>query len=118
MIAKTHAYAIQGIDAVLVEVEVDIATGLPAYATVGLPDSAVRESRDRIKAALQNSGYAFPMDRITVNLAPASIKKEGSGFDLPIAIGILTAIGMVPQDQAATHVLAGELALDGRIYER
>ena len=117
MIAKTHAYAIQGIDAVLVEVEVDIATGLPAYATVGLPDSAVRDSRDRIKAAMQNSGYAFPMDRITVNLAPASIKKEGSGFDLPIAIGILTAIGMVPQDQAATHVLAGELALDGRIKE-
>jgi magnesium chelatase family protein len=117
MIAKTYTYAIQGIDALQVEVEVDIASGLPAYSTVGLPDNAVRESRDRIKAALQNSGYSFPMDRITVNLAPANIKKEGSGFDLPIAIGILTAMGTVPQDRAAAHVLTGELALDGRIKE-
>lgn len=117
MIAKTYTYAIHGIDAVLVEVEVDIASGLPAYSTVGLPDNAVRESRDRIKAALLNSGYSYPMKRVTVNLAPANIKKEGSGFDLPIAIGILTAMGTIPQPSAATHILAGELALDGRVKE-
>lgn len=117
MIAKTYTYAIQGVDAVLVEVEVDIASGLPAYSTVGLPDNAVRESRDRIKAALLNSGYTFPMERITVNLAPANIKKEGSGFDLPIAIGILTAIGTIPQAKTSAHILAGELALDGRVKE-
>ncbi|MEN6439509.1 MAG: YifB family Mg chelatase-like AAA ATPase [Syntrophobacter sp.] len=117
MIAKTHTCSLLGIDAVPVEVEVDISSGLPNFATVGLPDSIVRESKDRVKAALQNSGYPFPMERITVNLAPAHIKKEGSGFDLPIAIGILAALGIVNPQKAANAVLTGELALDGRVKE-
>jgi magnesium chelatase family protein len=93
MIAKTYSCTLLGIDAVVVEVEVDISPGLPYFATVGLPDNIVRESKDRVKAALQNSGYAFPYERVTVNLAPAHLRKEGAGFDLPIAIGILAATG-------------------------
>ena len=93
----------------------DIAPGLPYFATVGLPDSIVRESKDRVKAALQNSGYPFPSDRITVNLAPANLKKEGSGFDLPIAVGILSALGIVDPKKAEGMLLTGELALDGRV---
>ncbi len=115
MIAKIHSYALIGIDAVGVEVEIDISSGLPAFLMVGLPDSSVRESKDRVKAALQNSGYSFPMDRVTINLAPGNIKKEGTGFDLPIAIGILIAMGLIPREAVATTVLAGELSLDGRI---
>ncbi len=115
MIAKTYTCSLLGIDAVAVEVEVDISSGLPYFATVGLPDSIVRESKDRVKAALQNSGYAFPMERITVNLAPASLKKEGAGFDLPIAVGILAATGAVDYKKAEAVVMAGELSLDGRV---
>ncbi len=115
MIAKTYTCSLLGIDAVSVEVEVDISAGLPYFATVGLPDNIVRESKDRVKAALQNSGYPFPMDRITVNLAPANLKKEGSGFDLPIAVGILSALGIVSSARAEAMVLAGELSLDGRV---
>ncbi len=102
-------------DALLVEVEVDISQGLPAFAMVGLPDSVVRESKDRVKAALNNSGYPFPMERITVNLAPASLKKDGAGFDLPIAIGILASFGLVDPRKAEEAPMAGELALDGRV---
>jgi magnesium chelatase family protein len=115
MIAKTYTCSLLGIDAVTIEVEVDISSGLPYFATVGLPDSIVRESKDRVKASLENSGYSFPMERITVNLAPASIKKEGSGFDLPIAIGILAALGMVDSKRAESAIMTGELSLDGRI---
>lgn len=115
MIAKTHACSLLGIDAILVEVEVDLSPGLPYFATVGLPDSAVRESKDRVKTALQNSGYSFPSDRITVNLAPADLKKEGAGFDLPIAVGILAAMGMVDSKKVESLVFVGELSLDGRV---
>ena len=115
LISKTYTCSLLGIDAVLVEVEVDIAPGLPYFATVGLPDSIVRESKDRVKAALQNSGYPFPMDRITVNLAPANLKKEGAGFDLPIAVGILSALGIVEPGKAEGMLMTGELALDGRV---
>lgn len=115
MIAKTYTCSLLGIDAILVEVEVDLSPGLPAFATVGLPDSIVRESKDRVKTALQNSGYPFPAQRITVNLAPAHLKKEGAGFDLPIAVGILAAMGIIKSDRAAQSVLVGELSLDGRI---
>jgi magnesium chelatase family protein len=115
MIAKTYTCSLLGVDAVPVEVEVDIAPGLPYFATVGLPDNIVRESKDRVKAALQNSGYPFPADRITVNLAPANLKKEGSGFDLPIAVGILSALGIVDSKRAEGMLLTGELALDGRV---
>lgn len=115
MLARILSSAVMGIDAVIVEVEVDIASGLPAFSTVGLPEAAVRESKDRVKAAISNSGYEFPDDRITVNLAPADIKKEGTGFDLPIALGILTATGVVKQNSLGKTLILGELALDGRV---
>jgi magnesium chelatase family protein len=115
LLAKVHSSAVMGIDAYLVEVEVDIAPGLPAYTTVGLPETAVKESKERVKAAIVNSGYEFPDDRITVNLAPASIKKEGTGFDLPVALGILAATGIAPQARMERYLVLGELSLDGRI---
>jgi len=115
MLAKVLSSALLGIDAVTVDVEVDIAQGLPQFATVGLPDGAVKESKDRVKAALKNSGYEFPARRITVNLAPADLKKEGTSFDLPIAIGILAATGVVKKDRLAQYLIVGELSLDGSI---
>jgi magnesium chelatase family protein len=107
--------AVVGIDAYLMEVEVDISRGLPAFTTVGLAEVSVRESKERVKAAIHNSGYKFPDDRITVNLAPANIKKDGTGFDLPIAMGILTATGIVPEADVEKFLMIGELSLDGRI---
>jgi len=115
MLAKVLSSAVIGIDAYLVEVEVDIASGLPSFTTVGLPEAAVKESRERVKSAITNSGYSFPDDRITVNLAPANIKKEGTGFDLPIALGILAATGIVMKKMLARYLVLGELSLDGRI---
>ena len=116
MLAKTYSSAIMGIDACLIEVEVDIIQGLPYFSTVGLPDGAVKESKDRVKSAIKNMGYAFPNARITVNLAPADIKKEGSGFDLPIALGILAANETIT-NPAVLHdyIVLGELSLDGRV---
>jgi magnesium chelatase family protein len=115
MLAKIISSAVMGIDAYVVEVEVDISQGLPTFSTVGLPEGAVRESKDRVKAAIKNSGYHFPSDRITVNLAPADIKKEGSAFDLPIALGILGATGLLNRSACTGHLFVGELALDGLI---
>ena len=115
MLAKVLSSAVLGIDAYPVEVEVDITSGLPTFTTVGLPEAAVKESKERVKSAVNNSGYRFPADRITVNLAPADIKKEGTGFDLPIALGILAATGIIPQDQLSCYLILGELSLDGRI---
>ena len=115
MLAKVISSAVIGIDAYLVEVEVDIARGLPTFTTVGLPEAAVKESKERVKSAISNSGYTFPDDRITVNLAPANIKKEGTGFDLPIALGILTAERLIPQKLANEYIIMGELSLDGRV---
>jgi magnesium chelatase family protein len=113
MLAKVLSSAVIGIDAYIVEVEVDISQGLPSFATVGLPEGAVRESKERVKASIKNSGYSFPADRITVNLAPADVKKEGSAFDLPIALGILAATGLVSKNSYADHLVLGELSLDG-----
>ncbi len=115
MLARVFSSALSGIEALQVEVEVDIARGLPSFATVGLPEAAVKESRERVKAAIANSGFRFPADRITVNLAPADMRKEGSGFDLPIALGILAADGIISQEALARHVVTGELSLDGRL---
>jgi magnesium chelatase family protein len=115
MLAKVLSGAIIGIDAYIVEVEVDIAQGLPVFATVGLPDGAVKESKERVKSAIKNSGYDFPPKRITVNLAPADVKKEGAGFDLPIAVGILSALEVVSVSLLDDYLLLGELSLDGRI---
>jgi magnesium chelatase family protein len=106
--------ALRGIQATLVRVEVDVAPGLPAFTTVGLPDSAVRESRERVRSAIRNSGFTFPGDRITVNLAPADVRKEGAAFDLPIALGILAATGAM-KARLGSFVVVGELALDGQI---
>jgi magnesium chelatase family protein len=115
LLANVLSSTVIGIDACLVEVEVDIIQGLPAFTTVGLPEAAVKESRERVKSAIINSGYTFPDDRITVNLAPANIKKEGTGFDLPIALGILTATEIIPHNAISRHLILGELSLDGRI---
>lgn len=115
MLAKVLSSAVIGIDAFPVEVEVDIARGLPHFTTVGLPETSVKESKERVKAAIKNSGYSFPDDRITVNLAPAHIKKEGTGFDLPMAIGILAASNILPQPLLRDLLFLGELSLDGRI---
>ena len=115
MLAKILSSAVIGIDAYIVEVEVDISQGLPSFATVGLPEGAVRESKERVKAAIKNSGYQFPSDRITVNLAPADIKKEGSAFDLPMALGILVATGLLDRSLCSEYLFLGELALDGLI---
>src|SRR4249919_3555514 len=93
MLARVFSACLSGVEAALVRVEVDVSHGLPTFTTVGLPDPAIRESRDRVRAALRNSGFTFPQDRITVNLAPADLRKEGVSFDLPIALGLLAAAG-------------------------
>jgi magnesium chelatase family protein len=115
LIVKAISSAVIGIDSYPVTVEVDLAAGLPLFSTVGLPDVAVRESKDRIKAAIKNSGYAFPGHHITINLAPADIKKEGTAFDLPIAVAILTAQSLLPAAPLAEYLLLGELSLDGGV---
>jgi len=115
MISKVLTGTTLGVDAYPVEVEVDISMGLPSFSTVGLPDNAVKESKDRVKSAIKNSDYTFPARRITVNLAPAHIKKEGTTFDLPVAVGILAAGGVVAAERLADYMILGELSLDGRI---
>lgn len=115
MLAKIFSSSLLGIDAILVDVEVDISQGLPQFATVGLPDGAVKESKDRVKSALKNSGYEYPSRKITVNLAPADIRKEGAAFDLPISIGILAASGVVKEQRLKDYLLLGELSLDGGV---
>ncbi len=116
MLAKALSSAILGIDAYVVEVEAHL-TGakLPKFRTVGLPEGAVRESKERVRAAIKNSGYKFPHKHVTINLAPADIRKEGSAFDLPMAIGILAAIGEIKHDHLEKMLLLGELALDGKL---
>ncbi|MFH1995527.1 MAG: YifB family Mg chelatase-like AAA ATPase [Candidatus Omnitrophota bacterium] len=113
--AKVISSCTIGIDSYEVEVETDIQNGLPAFHIVGLPDATIRESRNRIKSAIQNSGFSFPTGKITVNLAPAHIKKEGSTFDLPIALSILAAMGIIDAESAQGFVFCGELSLDGRL---
>ncbi|HUF40431.1 MAG TPA: YifB family Mg chelatase-like AAA ATPase [Verrucomicrobiae bacterium] len=115
MLAKVNSAALYGIDALRVEVEIDLASGLPQLATVGLAEGAVKESKDRIRAAVKNCGYTFPAKRITVNLAPADIKKEGSAYDLPMAVGILAAEGNVNKKPLNDYLLTGELSLDGTV---
>lgn len=116
MLSKVISSAVLGIDAYPVEVEVDISSrGLPFFSTVGLPDAAVKESKERVRAALKNTGFDFPLRQIVVNLAPADIKKEGSAFDLPIAIGMLIAEGVLAQDTVRDYLIVGELSLDGRV---
>ncbi|NKB82210.1 MAG: YifB family Mg chelatase-like AAA ATPase [Nitrospirales bacterium] len=115
MFGRVFSAALQGLEAHLIEIEVDIRGGLPQFSVVGLPDATVRESRDRVRAALKNTGFSFPAKKITVNLAPAGIKKEGSGLDLGIAIAILVALDVVTPETVANHVLVGELSLAGQV---
>ncbi len=107
MLAKVQSVALVGLDAHLIDVEVDIAGGLPQFSVVGLPDATVRESRDRVRSALKNTGFHFPAKKITVNLAPADIKKEGAGLDLAIAIGILVAEEVIPSDTSRSPSARG-----------
>jgi len=115
MLAKVFSAATLGVDAYTVEVEADIQQQLPSFATVGLPDGAVRESKERVTSAIKNSDFVFPSKKVTINLAPADIKKEGSAFDLPIAVGILAATGQILCDTFDKYVLFGELSLDGAV---
>lgn len=113
MLARLRSAAVLGIDAYLVEVEVDLANGLPSFATVGLPQGAVKEGRERVTAALVNAGFEFPLRRITVNLAPADVPKAGSAFDLPVSLGILAASDQLPAAALEATVSVGELGLEG-----
>jgi hypothetical protein len=115
VLATARTFSLTGIEADAVRVEVDVHRGLPSFSIVGLPDAAVRESRERVRAALVNSGFNFPLQRITANLAPADLRKQGPGFDLAIAAALLAASGQLPGEALGRHALAGELALDGSI---
>jgi magnesium chelatase family protein len=112
---RVHSFALEGIEAVPVAVEVDVSPGIPSFEIVGLPDAAVRESRERVRAAVRNGGWGFPAQRITVNLAPAHTRKGGAGFDLAVALGVLAACGHLPPGSLQGVAVAGELALDGAL---
>src|SRR2546428_10724435 len=116
MLARVRSGALRGIDAIVVDVEVDVSSGLPHTTTVGLPDGAVREASDRIRAALRNAGFSYPQRRVTVNLAPAGVRKEGPHYDLPIALGVLAAGAKPPLPDLARWCVLGELGLDGRVH--
>ncbi len=115
MLAFTRSVGLVGIDAFQVDVEVDLSKGLPSFTIVGLPDNAVKESRERVQAAIHNTGFSLPPKKLTVNLAPAGRKKEGAAFDLPIAIGLLAASGYIPEGRAGKYAYLAELALDGTL---
>src|SRR4051794_6427953 len=115
MLACLRTAAVFGVEACPVHVEVDVSFGLPGFTMVGLPDASVRESRDRVRSAIRNSGFEFPAHRITVNLAPADVRKVGASFDLPLALGVLAAQGDVVQRHISDLVVLGELSLDGSI---
>ncbi|MCE5287066.1 MAG: YifB family Mg chelatase-like AAA ATPase, partial [Pelosinus sp.] len=115
MFAQTFGSTTLGLNGVLIAVEVDIGNGIPCFDIVGLPDMAVRESRERVKAAIKNAGFEFPAKRITVNLAPADLKKESSGLDLPIAVAILAASGQIEQEAYKKYLFVSELSLEGKL---
>jgi len=115
MLARVLSSAVIGIEAYIVEVETDLFPQLPSFAMVGLPDNAVKESKERVQSAIKNSGYYFPGKKITVNLAPADVKKEGSSFDLPIAVGILIATGQINREKFDEYIILGELSLEGTL---
>ena len=114
-IARVQSFAFSGIEAIPVEVQVQIAAGLPAFLVVGLPDKAVGESRERVRAALTAMGLALPPRRVLINLAPADLLKEGSHFDLPIALAVLAAMDVLPREEIGGFAALGELSLDGRL---
>ncbi len=116
MLACFRTAAVYGVEACAVHVEVDVSFGLPSFVMVGLPDASVRESRDRVRSAIRNSGFEFPPHRITANLAPADVRKAGAAFDLPIALGVLAAAGVIEQRHVNDVIVLGELSLDGSIH--
>ena len=113
-LVKTYGSAVFGIDATTITVEVNLSTGV-AFHLVGLPDSAVKESQQRINAALRNTGFSFPGKKVVINMAPADIRKEGSAYDLTLAVGILAASGQIDAAQVEDYVIMGELSLDGSL---
>ncbi|HBN09351.1 MAG TPA: magnesium chelatase, partial [Cyanobacteria bacterium UBA8530] len=115
MLSTVNSGAVLGVDAYVVKVEVDISSGLPGCTVVGLGDSAIQESKERVKSAARNSGFAFPPMRIVVNLAPADTRKAGPGFDLPIAVGILASTEQLSGEHLGDYLLVGELSLDGGV---
>src|SRR3989304_3597406 len=115
MLSTVTSSTLYGLDASRVDGEVDMSPGLPMFAIVGLPDAAVKESKERVRAAVKNTGFNFPIRKITVNLAPADIKKEGSGFDLPMALGILAAEEVIKAEALRRYLVVGELSLGGRV---
>ena len=115
MLAKVHSCAIVGLEGAIIEVEVDTSRGLPSFTIVGLPDTAVQESRERVQAAVKNAGLLFPRQRVTVNLAPASLRKEGPAYDLPIALGALIASEQIDPQPLKGSLAVGELSLDGSL---
>jgi magnesium chelatase family protein len=115
VLARVRSATLTGVDAATVFVEVDVTSGLPSFTTVGLPDSTIRESRDRVRAAIRNAGFEFPIERITVNLAPADLRKEGTALDLPMALGILCATKLVKRGRLERALVLGELSLDGSV---
>ena len=115
MLARVFSCAVIGLDGVVVEVEVDMGDGLPAVIIVGLPDAAVQESRERVASAIKNAGLYFPRKRLTVNLAPAAVRKEGPAYDLPIALGTLIATGQLEHGCLDGSLVIGELSLDGAV---
>jgi magnesium chelatase family protein len=117
MLARVCTFAIDGVEPRQVWVEVDIRSGLPGFTIVGLGDAAVRESRDRVRAAIQNSGFEFPGSRITANLAPAFLRKVGPGFDAALALAVLAASGQVPAERLRAHCVFGELSLTGEVRD-
>ncbi|MGF7057232.1 YifB family Mg chelatase-like AAA ATPase [Brassicibacter mesophilus] len=115
MLSKVKTCVLQGLAGYIVDVETDISRGLPSFNIVGLPDAAIKESKERVRTAIKNAGYDFPLSRITVNLAPANLKKEGTQIDLSIAVGILMAIGIIKAQELNDICFIGELSLDGKI---
>ena len=115
MLSRVYSCAVIGLEGVIIDVEVDTSQGLPAIVIVGLPDAAVQESRERVQAAIKNAGLTFPRKRVTVNLAPAAVRKEGPACDLPIAVGILIATGQIPPTSVESSLIIGELSLDGSV---
>ena len=115
MLARINTLTFNGLDVLNVDLQVQISAGLPAFTIVGLPDKAVAESKERVRAALNSLGLSLPAKRITINLAPADLLKEGSHFDLPVALGILTVMGIIPAEELSHYMVMGELSLDGSI---
>ena len=115
MLSKIRSMAVMGIEAIEIDIEADVTDMLPSFTIVGLPDGAVRESRERVMSAIKNCGFQFPPQKVTINMAPADVKKEGSAFDLPIAIGLLEASNQVRLAHPGSYCIVGELSLDGSV---